>query len=591
MERSTNHSPLRVSILSDSALQRTALKALLKHQGTEVVYENSLGGVEINSIDHSTDVLLIDLKSAGDYSLNRLEEIMDNNIPVLFNDGSTIPADDGPVHDDWVNNLTHKLYSLANKEISSNKPSAKSDIGATGNSISASGKNKGKKINNAPLKKSFPRVAIVSRSNTRRTVLKHILSQQGLKNIKALDFNSVDLSHLKNTVHILLVDQHNIGDNDQKTLQDIKSQHDLGYIICNSSKIPLTHEERQLLGKRLLQKLTTKAARYSVNKKQADPSALFESEKFESEKFVSNMPHADNSNTDATTSSAPLFKQDPGHWADKLSDALAGVRDNLKSMENRSFSKLLGKNKQLHEKLSHNEQEQPANPSLNNSDQRPANVIHLSVQNRKHSVTHEPRPENLIDNSETGHANEKVEEQNSGILDIFNSMVQSVKEVPADVDKTLDIYGNSTSTENEGTHIEDSHNADLDIADLNIADLNIAASEKAEDVVDINVEAPVDSVDKIQTADEEILNLPVAINDSTAEGTNNAEYDFNFDEDFDFKSDSENEELAFDLELRSLREELEIFEYDKVSLTLFEENPVKEKKRSILGINWSNPFK
>lgn len=109
-------SPLRVTILSDSAVQRASLKRLLNQQGSQIVFENSLGGYNPEYLKNPTDVLLVDLKNAGDNSLAKLDDLLDNNdIPVLFNDGATIPTDAGPTRDDWVNNLTSKLYHLANK--------------------------------------------------------------------------------------------------------------------------------------------------------------------------------------------------------------------------------------------------------------------------------------------------------------------------------------------------------------------------------------------------------------------------------------------------------------------------------------------
>ena len=585
----TNISPLRVTILSDSFIQRASLKNLLIDQGSEIVYENTLGGVDQSDLKIPTDVLLVDLESAGDLSLNNLESILDNNpVPVLFNDGSTIPTDSGPIRDDWINNLTHKLYSLANKElVKTTRPSVSSRIS---NEI-----NKKKNFKKIPLKKEFPRVAVVSRSNTRRTVLKHILLQRGLKHVSALDYSVVNLDKLKMNTHILLIDQHNMRNSDYTVLDKVKSQNDLGYIICNSSKIPVTANERQQLGDKLLKKLTSKASKHSLNSHAAEPVALFESNSFihknpapadkkplnkasaNATNTVSNSVssttskdtkesldnHAANNPSKDKTNTASLFKQDPAHWADRLSDALAGVRENLRSIDNGKISNLF-RNKSTAD---------------NEPDKAPvtavaSKVVKLPVKNKNNQTEKKTNQANKENESKV--ATTTAQTSQPGILDIFNDMVKAVKEVPVEADISKDIYQREQTSKVTVSEYQ--------------SDNNTITSES----VDSNVNSEINTDISLENNSVENFAANEMFNENTDKksGFHSDFSNFQMDEDFTFNNEQDNDsELAFEMELRTLKDELEIFEDNYSSLRMPEGLAKEEKKRSILGLHWSNPFK
>ena len=557
-------SPLRVTILSDSFIQRASLKELLREQGSEIVYENTLGGVDKSDLKIPTDVLLVDLESAGDSSLNKLEFILDNNtVPVLFNDGSTIPADNGPVRDDWINNLTHKLYNLANKDlVKTTRPSVSSRIS---NEINKN------------------RVAVISRSNTRRTVLKHILLQQGLRHVNAIDYSIVDIEKLKKNTHILLIDQHNLRTTDNTVLNKVKNQHKLGYIICNSSKIPVTAEERHELGDKLLKKLTTKATKHAMNSHAADPVALFESNSFIhknhaplSNTFTSKTMH-DNSNTIVNKTSeeqtsknsakeASLFKQDPVHWADRLSDALAGVRENLKSIDNNKITGLF-KNKTTADD----------NADLTPQTETTSKVVQLPVKNKDKQKVKEKNKQikntNITENNTnpaTTTATTTAQANQPGILDIFNDMVKAVKEVPEEVDISKDIYQQE----------HQSNTADLDDKNDN-------------NNIEIEIHEEIILEDKSSNVENLAANDIFSDKSDQTSGFHSDFSNFKMDEDFSFNDDAQdnNSELAFEMELRSLKDELEIFEDNYSSLAMPDEMHERVKKRSIFGLSWSNPFK
>jgi len=276
--------PLRVTILSDSVLQRANLKQVLKKHGSQIVHENSLGAYRPQDFATSADVVLVDLKNAGDLSLKKLETLLENNqTPILFNDGETIPTENGPVRDDWVNNLTHKLFEIANKPA---QEAAKNRTLLSNNS---------KRVKKTPL-----RVTIVSKSKTRRNVLRHVLLNQGMEGVYSESLVDADIEQIRKTSDLLLLDRHNIGGEDIFTFEALKKQKLVGYIICDSSKLLLgnrTSKDRRILGTFLIKKLTSKAKLLRLNQTKITNAAV-----------------------------APMFGQDPVHWADRLSIALENVR-------------------------------------------------------------------------------------------------------------------------------------------------------------------------------------------------------------------------------------------------------------------------
>lgn len=525
------NSPLRVTILSDSVVQRASLKTLLSEQGSKIVDENSLGGYDPDALHDPTDVLLIDLKNAADLSLDKLEDLMDNSrIPVLFNDGATIPATEGPVRDDWAHNLTNKLYKLANKEL--DNPALKKKKRRPSHHVSA---NKFQNTKTPALKKDFPRVAIISKSKTRRNVLKNLLNQQGLINIKTQSFKDIDLNNLKNSVDILLVDKHNIIDKyDISSLNNITRQKSVGHLVCNSSKIPLDSKKREALGNKLLKKLTSIATKLSVNETTSAPIA-----RFESNNFLDNKPESDataQSSVNASeeqsnnTPKAPFFKMDPAHWADRLSDALAGVRKNLRAMER----------KQVVQKDSASAvAEKDASLTSQNTEQK---VVQLPVKPRRNKT--KPETDKIVENSTES-------QSNPGILDIYSDMLKAVKEVPS---------------ESEVTILFSEHKAPVN--------LDISEPQETDET-----SSPTQTVEKTVSAGTSLKQ------DKPSSG-------FEFSENFVLDTNlHDDNELAFELELRSLKDELDIFESNKEEFSLFEDSPAPEKKKKLLGINWSNPFK
>ena len=523
------NSPLRVTILSDSVVQRASLKTLLTGQGSKIIDENSLGGYDPDAPHDPTDVLLIDLKNAADLSLDKLEDLMDNSrIPVLFNDGATIPSAEGPVRDDWAHNLTNKLYKLANKEL--DNPALKNKKKRRPSKpVSA---NKFQNTKAPALKKDFPRVAIISKSRTRRNVLKNLLNQQGLVNIKTQSFNDADLSKLNKFVDILLVDKHNIIDkNDISSFGYITKQKNIGHLVCNSSKIPLDNNKREALGNKLLKKLTSIATELSVNETTAAPVARFESNHFLNKQPESDVTTQSDVSTpeeqSSNTQKAPFFKMDPAHWADRLSDALAGVRKNLRSME---------KNKVEQKESSSVAAADDANLTSQYTDQK---VVQLPVKSRQRKTTQ--KKEKIAEKGTESQAN-------PGILDIYSDMLKAVKEVPA---------------ESETTSMFSEHRAPVN--------LDIKESQEPE-----KTSSPTQ-------AEKETVSANINFKQE------NFSSDFAFGE--DFVLDANDNDLAFELELRSLKEELDIFESDKEELSLFTDSPAPERKKKLLGINWSNPFK
>ncbi len=531
INKTSVNSPLRITILSDSVVQRASLKTLLTGQGSKIVDENSLGGYDPDAPHDPADVLLVDLKNAADLSLDKLEDLMDNSrIPVLFNDGATIPATEGPVRDDWAHNLTNKLYKLANKEL--DNPALKNKKKRRPSKNVSANKFQNKK---APaLKKDFPRVAIISKSKTRRNVLKNLLNQQGLIHIKTQSFNDADLNKLNKSVDILLVDKHNIVDrNDISSFSHIVAQNNIGHLVCNSSKIPLDSNKREALGNKLLKKLTSIATQLSVNETTAAPVARFDSNHFLTNKSgidavtQPDVSISEEPSNNTNNQKAPFFKMDPAHWADRLSDALAGVRKNLRSIEN---------NKVERKESSSVAAADDVNLANQYTDQK---VVQLPVKPRQNKTTEDK--ERI--------AKKGTEPQsNPGILDIYSDMLKAVKEVPS---------------ESETPSLFSEHRAPVN--------LDINESQKPE-----KTSSPK------QTAKE------------TVSAEINLKQD-NFLSDFEFSDDlvldANDNDLAFELELRSLKEELDIFESDKGEFSLFADSPAPEKKKKLLGISWSNPFK
>jgi len=568
INNSLTNSALRVTILSDSVVQRTSLKTLLSEQGSKIVGENSLGGYIPDAFDDAADVLLIDLKNADEKSLDKIEDLMDHSrIPVLFNDGATIPAADGPVRDDWANNLTKKLYKLANKE--SENPAY---IRKQHRAMKIASDSKAKKNQTVTLKKIFPRVAIISKSKTRRNVLKNVLNQQGLVNINAQSFKDVNLADLHQSVDILLVDQHNLTEkNDKSSFSNITQQNKIGILICNSSRIPLDSKERMKLGNKLLKKLTSKATQLLMNKKQI---TRFENNELSAKLSTNSSNISDEDLMDQisisehstkTPSIAPLFNKDPVHWAEHLSDALAGVRNNLRTIEKRKIditrapmaTNEYGSNNLLDENAEENTINLSviSNPGNKSTTIDNTAIVNIEIEETEPAVsfTNNEQFETEVsysdDENTENHETELL--SNPGILDIYSDMLKAVKEVPSEFDSSF----------------------------------LFTEKQKSEDFAATDEQKP-ENISTFTDPDQ----IPALSN--LDENQDHLSSDFQFSDEFIFNTGAgENNEVAFESELTSLKSDLDIFEDDKEDMLVFADSPPPSEKRKLLGISWSNPFK
>jgi len=585
--------PLRVAILSDSAIQRAALKQVLKNQGTQIVHEDSLGAYHPNDLAGPTDVLLVDLKNAGDLSLQKLDDLLeDNRLPILFNDGETIPTDEGPVRDDWVNNLTTKLFILANKPIY--KISKKNKVTKLKPSDST----------NTLLKKDFPRITIVSKSKTRRNVLQNILHYQGLTTVHIKSFDDVDIEKTRKTTDILLLDQHNIGEGDIKFFETLKKQKIMGYIICDSSKLPLRSKDRQALGAKLTQKLTSKASRLYLNKPDATPNALYEGGHStqnkpknvptigEKTKLIEDTGRQIDLKVDMETieiAKAPLFKQDPAHWADRLSDALAGVRRNLRAIERNKISSkentrsnntaLKTANDTIPAETNNNDAKNRVGPLSLTPNGTNSTAILLKQKQTQFVIepiikkTARPTPlnnsasQNTLQNAEhnTKATSDTIEnDADSAILDIDGDMAATVKHVPTESDSNatllLDSSDHDTSIEKpvENNTLELTENLSLQKPPQKSLDKKSKPTKKKVELIELPDSPP----SNFEFSNELIENNML----------------------------SGEKELEFNLELSTLNL-LDTYENDGNDLSMLGGSSKKEKGKKIFGIDWSNPFK
>ncbi len=588
---------LRVAILSDSAIQRAKLKQLLKTQGSQIVHEDTLGAYHPNDLANPTDVLLVDLKNASDMSLQKLDELIDDNrVPVLFNDGETIPSEDGPVRDDWVNNLTNKLFTLANRPIY--KAPKKKNQKLQKNKFNEFKLNT---ILEPILKKDFPRTTIISKSKTRRNILQNVLIQQGLTTVHIRSFDDADVKEMQKICDILLLDQHNIGGEDIAAYEMLKIQKKLGYIICDSSKLPIRSKDRLALGIKLIKKLTSKASRCCINTPDTTPNALFEGEH-----YIPNKSATDHSSSNAVNSGiknnvssidikantqtitskmepidiprSPLFKQDPAHWADRLSDALAGVRRNLRSIERNKINLKEIKNTKVENDKTKSKADNKYinNNYVNNKDniipltsvanktttiKKPVGANNHSIKKKKASFFIEPIIKKVVQPAPLKNSispkvkhnpkNKEIEtNSNSGILDIYSDMVEAVKQVPPESNAKISMFMDTTAK--------------------NTLQLAKKTSAQGEKVPSKKKSAQKKKINNSASADLEFSQELL---------TNNNQFDGGG--------------LEFDIELSSLEENLEIFENGKDAISMFMDVDTvkKEKTGKIFGIDWSNPFK
>ncbi len=577
--------PLRVAILSDSAIQRARLKQLLKTQGSQIVHEDTLGAYHPNDLANPTDVLLVDLKNASEMSLQKLDVLIeDNRLPVLFNDGETIPNEEGPVRDDWVNNLTNKIFTLANRPVY--KAPKKNKRMLQKNELDEL------KLDNtleSLLKKDFPRTIIISKSKTRRNILQNVLIHQGLTSVNSRSFDETDIKKMQQTCDILLLDQNNIGEEDIEAYEMLKTQKKLGYIICDSSKLPLRSKDRQVLGIKLIKKLTSKASQCCVNAPNTTTNALFEGKRDVPSQSTTNRSSSDvahlslenkglenkvssndaKANTQTKTikmdpidiPESPSFKQEPANWADRLADTLAGVRRNLRSIE-RSKINLKGiKNPKIENDKTTKSKANNSHANNNIAPLLPINkttasekliaASNNSIKKKKTSFFTKPVIKKVIETDKNN---------NSGILDIDRNMVAAVKQVPSESDSNIsmliDSADNSTPTKQSAA----------------TSTLQLPEKAPAQTRKKLNNKKP---VQKNEIPDS----VPADFEFSQELLANNNQFDGGG--------------LEFDIELSSLKENLDIFEngQDEIPMFMGADTVEKEKSGKIFGIDWSNPFK
>lgn len=601
--------PLRVAILSDSDIQRTKLKQLLKTQGSQIVHEDTLGAYHPNDLANPTDVLLVDLTNASEISLQKIDELIeDNRIPILFNDGETIPNEDGPVRDDWVNTLTNKIFTLANRPVYK-APKKKKQM-LQKNEL---GKLKSDNTPESLLKKDFPRTTIVSKSKTHRNILQNMLIHQGLTSVDIKSFDDVDIKKMQQTCDILILDQHNISKEDIKTYEMLKKQQKLGYIICNSSKLPLRSKDRQVLGIKLIKKLTSKASRCYVGAPNKTPNALLESKLYAPNQSTTNHSSSDIadlglenkgvenkvSSIDVKTnrqtktikiepidiSKSPLFKQKPAHcWADRLSDALAGVRRNLRSIERNKIN-LKGIKKPENDKTTNKANNSHAKsnivaltPTINETTakKKPLAASSNLIEKKKTSFFIEPIIKKVaqsapIKNSaaENVKCNAKKMEtdrnNNLSILDIYNNMVNAIKRTPSEPDSNISMFADSAD---------------------NSMSAKLSTKQSAATT------SPLQLSEKVPAQTRKKLSKKKSVQKNEMSNFSHADLEFS-QELFTDNMQSDSGELEFGIELNSLKENLDISQNDQEEISMFiDANTVeKEKSGKIFGIDWSNPFK
>jgi chemosensory pili system protein ChpB (putative protein-glutamate methylesterase) len=104
---------LRVSIISDSAVQRAQLSGLLESNGMKIIESLDFEKHSINTINAAdTDVLVLDLDDEQDYELDFLDDILSSPLPVLFNDSAWSRTHVRDPRSSWARSFVEKISSL-----------------------------------------------------------------------------------------------------------------------------------------------------------------------------------------------------------------------------------------------------------------------------------------------------------------------------------------------------------------------------------------------------------------------------------------------------------------------------------------------
>jgi chemosensory pili system protein ChpB (putative protein-glutamate methylesterase) len=119
------HPQLRISIISDSDVQRGQLASLLESNGMKVNQSLAFEKHSINDITaEDADVLVLDLDDEQDYELDFLDEILASPVPILFNDSAWSRAHVGDHSSFWARSFVEKISSLAQQSVVEDKAEA-----------------------------------------------------------------------------------------------------------------------------------------------------------------------------------------------------------------------------------------------------------------------------------------------------------------------------------------------------------------------------------------------------------------------------------------------------------------------------------
>ncbi|GMR07282.1 MAG: chemotaxis protein CheB [Gammaproteobacteria bacterium] len=104
---------LRVSIISDSAQQRSNLLSLFQSSDMHVVMDGSFKEHSIEDIHpEEADVVVLDLDDEVDYDLEIFDEILNSKLPVIFNDSAVSRDYSADKNSPWAKSLINKLLSM-----------------------------------------------------------------------------------------------------------------------------------------------------------------------------------------------------------------------------------------------------------------------------------------------------------------------------------------------------------------------------------------------------------------------------------------------------------------------------------------------
>jgi hypothetical protein len=229
-----HHSSMRVAVVSASRIQRESLRTLIEDNGPRVVSAATLQDYLSNQEALNPDVLLIDLEHATDSELERVSDFVATSmIPVLFNESPTIPTMPGPYRDDWANNLIGKLVDLTERGA---HPSPRGLL------------SRPRYVQSSTYR--LPKVLVLSRSKTRRRVLELILINQGFQETNEAYFDLRYAAPRDGAVDVIVVDEHNVGPDEQDAFDAIVAQDKVPVYRCNSSQVPTSAGERRVWGQK-----------------------------------------------------------------------------------------------------------------------------------------------------------------------------------------------------------------------------------------------------------------------------------------------------------------------------------------------------